>query len=164
MGFVISKMNVGAVREMIKIGLLLGDTVLLMRAAIYDEIAAIALDIKDYQELVKILDDFKNEKRLTGVKDFLRKVRESAIDHRYFLRDLFKTQPCRIPFGFAVIHADGRVTPCCPSHYVCGDAIETSFERIWNSKEFRLFRMQALALPKRRQEASKSYCYCCDHY
>ncbi|MCX5800991.1 MAG: radical SAM protein [Candidatus Eisenbacteria bacterium] len=162
--FVISKMNIDTICEMIRLGLLLGDNVVFMNAAIYDQIDQIALDMKDYDNMVKIFDEFRNQDRLIGVKHFLRKVRQSAVDHRYFLTELFETQPCRIPFGFAVIHADGRVTPCCPSYYICGNAIETGFERLWNSKEFRQFRMEALALPEKREEASKSYCYCCDHY
>jgi MoaA/NifB/PqqE/SkfB family radical SAM enzyme len=163
-GFVVSKLNVDTTYEMVRLGLSIADSVMLANVTVYDEIRDMALDLTDHEELKRILGECRDEKRLVGASNFLRRVRESAEDYRYHLKGYFDTHRCRVPFSFAVIHADGRVTLCCPTDYVCGNAIQSSFKRIWNSEKARAFRMEALTLPQRRQEVSSSYCYCCDHH
>jgi MoaA/NifB/PqqE/SkfB family radical SAM enzyme len=161
LSFVISKLNVNSVMDMIYLSQRFTDEAELSPAIVYDEIKHLAIDRNDYVKLEKLLRpvaDIKNIPQFLGKIDFFTRNK----DLRYWAKEFFCHNPCRVPFTFAVIHADGRVTPCCPTAYVCGNAIDEKFKKIWNSYKFRFFRKCALNLSNRKEEAPMSYCYCCD--
>ena len=157
---------------MIKLGISITDSMpdltVLANTMIYDEIEHINLNRDDYLELKPILENFRTEhpKALVTIEQFLSKmdIITQTASYRYWLKDYFQTHHCKIPYGFAVILSDGRVTPCCTSHYICGNAIQTSFDKIWNSDKFCNFRMEAYNLPERKKEATDSCCYACNHF
>lgn len=58
-----------------------------------------------------------------------------------------KIKVCSVPFRFCEIHPFGKTYPCCPSYCKCysfGSVKFKSFEKVWNSKEAKLFREKIL--------------------
>jgi MoaA/NifB/PqqE/SkfB family radical SAM enzyme len=168
LSFVISRLNIDEIPRMIELSNELADSISFLNMASYKEIEQLRLTRKDY---IRIRDEYGHEiMESLGIRNnwpkFLDKIDRftKADNPRFWLKEYFSVFPCYIPFRFCVIHADGRVTPCCPSSYVVGNAIETSFERIWNSVRFKDFRSKAYRLPSLKREAPSSWCYCCDHF
>ena len=165
--FVISKLNIDELPKIAYLSQEFADYITFMNGAVYEEITHLALSRKDYFKLREYTSQIKDILKIpNNWEEFLHKVERatSVPDPRFQLKDYFSKFPCKVPYSFCLIYADGRITPCCPSAYVAGNAFQTSFKKVWNGKRFKDFRYNAYNLPKLKKELPLSSCYCCEHF
>ena len=103
-------------------------------------------DIKTWQKWNKIQFDklrFYNMtgRPIKGIKDGYISG-QYGIEHTRAIKNFNKSTFCRTPFNFITINTDGTVVPCYSYHHI-GD-INDSFLKLWNGKEIRDYRKQAV--------------------
>jgi len=70
----------------------------------------------------------------------------SGISDGKYTEKIYRNISCFVPNFYAYIMCDGSVVPCCVAphrfkkRYIIGNIYRNSFDKIWNSKRFNLFR------------------------
>jgi radical SAM protein with 4Fe4S-binding SPASM domain len=73
----------------------------------------------------------------------------------------WQAMPCYIGLYHAKIRTDGKVYPCCRCKIAMGDLTKNTFQEIWNSEAYRLFRQNALNAEGRNPFSDRCNCSFC---
>jgi radical SAM protein with 4Fe4S-binding SPASM domain len=111
------------------------------------------------EEAVKLKNYFKSKKIKHNIDKFL-KIFSAQLD----TREVYRLIPCYYAWLSVLIDIDGNVYPCYSSYRSMGNIYENSFNDIWNSEHYRLFREKSLKL--NCSDKSDSICDYgnCPHY
>jgi len=103
---------------------------------------------------------------------FIRRIDKLNTASGAYDEDKIEEMPCYVGWLFARIMTTGNVVPCCKGHRMAlGNVYKDSFQKIWNSKKYREFRIKAKNLKKSHtyfsaignNASNKTGCYNCDN-
>jgi len=140
--FVLNKMNCTEVEEIIK-------TVINLNVDLVDFLPVRTVKGLEYLEINK-WEQIKLNKRLAQNSRRLKKKNISNNINMYLkyyslnTKNILMENKCYFPYISCYILENGIVYPCCNCNYNLGNVNNVSFEKIWFSKQYNLFRSKIL--------------------
>lgn len=101
--------------------------------------------VKRFQDIKQHIDSYPFH--IDNIDNILRRISSAEVTEGNYDKNIVKHLNCFAGFTFARILANGDVCPCCKSvSIVMGNIVKTPFHKIWNSPQYREFRMQSYHL------------------
>jgi MoaA/NifB/PqqE/SkfB family radical SAM enzyme len=155
------------------------DTVKLIEFA--SEVGAQSIGFKRVDIIPETKEILLNDKQLNELRDLLKEGKEKAITlgistsidfyDKYIYKGLttgeytskYYTQiPCYVGWLSSRILSDGSVIPCCGCYSpALGNIRNSSFYKIWYTKEYQKFRQQSINIQKNPMLVKNCKCYSC---
>lgn len=162
--FVISRLNYRKILTMVKFSKKIkAERIAFIPLWTFREIEDLSLTKKQFDYLKKIRHEVKRVCQKNGIQEtydyLLSKLELFILNKTYPTRKIFLQKGCQIGYDFFIIHADGRLMPCCGCNLEMGNLNYKTIQKIWNSQKYRLFR-KILA---NKKPVKNCECLSCDH-
>ena len=135
------------------------------RADIIPETRCLLLNNAQMDELKKLLKEAKEKAVELGVDtsiDFYEKYIMAGLTTGDYTSGYYSRVPCYVGWVSSRILSDGSVIPCCGCYdVILGNIRNSSFAKIWNSKEYREFRKKSINIWKNQNLAQECKCSSC---
>jgi len=134
---------------------------------IFEKIKFLKLEKEDMpvlrQSLEKGLEILKNSKIECNFESLMERTIEKE-ESSFSTKDFYYKNPCIIGWVYTVIISNGDVYSCCGSRYYLGNIHKESFQSIWNSENYQLFREKAKNICLSKKPIEKTPCWDCTMY
>lgn len=123
----------------------------------FDAARSLLLDSRQLVELSQLIGNVAKKLNQAGIRHNMAELRTRL----QFGKAPWQTMPCYVGLYHAKIRTDGKVYPCCRCNIVMGDLKKNTFQEIWNSETYQLFRQHALNAEIQTPFAAQCNCdYC----
>lgn len=141
------------------------DSIGYKRIDVIPETKELLLDQQQLNELKGLIKVAEAEAKKQGVSTslgFYNKYIVEGLVSGTYTNDYYSRIPCYVGWLSARILSDGSVIPCCGCYNVIfGNINDKSFFEIWNSKEYKDFRIEAKNICKNPELSKKCNCRSC---